>query len=277
MTDLERPPANARGVTASAASALRVYQAYRAAGSTISADGRSVEFFGVLRAGPSGTESAVRAIPGAREALARVSRAVGAEAYGVAGADAVSYDVFHTSSSDLGHIIPVVLVIVAGLLALLLQSLVAPWYLIATVGLSYLASLGFASVLFIDVLGEAGLNYVLPFLMFVFSMALGEDYNILLMSRIREEVAQSGSVARGVTRAVGVTGGTLTSAGVILAGTFAILAAVGGNSQAQQIGVALAFGVLLDTFFVRTLLVPSIVQILGPRNWWPSPIRRNLT
>jgi putative drug exporter of the RND superfamily len=169
----------------------------------------------------------------------------------------------------------VVLLIIAVLLAIMLRSLVAPWYLIITVGLSYLASLGFAMIVFVHIGGQDGLNFVLPFLMFVFGMALGEDYNILVMSRIREEARHSKTLPAAVTKAIGITGTTVTSAGLILAGTFTILGLVGGNEQVQQIGFGIAFAILLDTFFVRTLLVPSVVALLGAWNWWPSHLYRN--
>ena len=94
------------------------------------------------------------------------------------------------------------------------------------------------------------------------------------MSRIREEAHHTPDLAAALTRAVGITGGTITSAGLILAGTFAVLGLVGGNGQAQQLGFSVAFGVLLDTFFVRTLLVPSIAMLLGRWNWWPSALSR---
>ncbi len=142
------------------------------------------------------------------------------------------------------------------LLALMLRSLVAPWYLALTVGLSYLASLGFAMIVFVHLGGNDGLIFVLPLLMFVFSMALGEDYNILVMSRIREEAHHTPNLSVALTRAIGITGGTITSAGIILAGTFAVLGIAGGRGEAQELGFSIAFGVLLDTFFVRTLLDP---------------------
>ena len=168
---------------------------------------------------------------------------------------------------------PVVLVIIAALLALLLRSLVAPWYLIVTVGLSYLASLGFAMIVFVHLGGDASLNFVIPFLLFIFAMALGEDYNILLMSRIREE-AHHAALGDALTRAIGLTGGTITSAGIILGGTFAVLALAGNTDQARQLGFTIAFAVFLDTFFVRTLLVPSVAVLLGRWNWWPSRLSR---
>jgi RND superfamily putative drug exporter len=146
-----------------------------------------------------------------------------------------------------------VLAALALLLAVLLRSLVAPFYLIATVGLSYLASLGLASLVFIRLAGDSGMNFAIPILLFIFAMALGEDYNILLMTRVREE-AHHHLLGEALVRAVGRTGGTITSAGLILAGTFSVLAIAGNSDQARQLGFTVAFAVLLDTFFVRTLL-----------------------
>jgi len=225
-----------------------------------------------LNAGPSGSTGAMKAVPAAVSQLQSVARQTGANQSGMLGQDSVAYDINHTANSDLKKIIPVVLIIIAALLALMLSSLVAPWYLIATVGLSYLASLGFAMIVFVHLSNQDGLNFVLPFLMFIFGMALGEDYNILVMSRIREEAHHDKSLSSAVTKAIGITGTTVTSAGLILAGTFSILGLVGGQEQVQQIGFGIAFAILLDTFFVRTLLVPSIVARLGRRNWWPSEL-----
>ena len=143
--------------------------------------------------------------------------------------------------------------------------------------LSYLAALGVSTLIFIDIKGEAGLTFILPFLMFIFLLALGEDYNILVMTRIREETQQL-PLREAVIRAIGRTGPTVTSAGLVLAGTFGVLAVAGGSgsggSQIQDIGAGLAIGILMDTFLVRTLLVPSTVALLGRWNWWPSPMGR---
>lgn len=257
--------------------AASLYQAYRATARYISPDGRTVQYYAVLRAGPVGSTTAAGVIPQARSALAGVARATGAQAQGIAGQDASDYDIQSASNTSLELVVPIVLVLILGLLGLLLRSLVAPWYLALTVGLSYLASLGFAMIVFVHLGGNSGLVFVLPLLMFVFSMALGEDYNILVMSRIREEAAVRSSLRDAITHAIGVTGGTVTSAGTILAGTFAVLGLAGGNSQAQQLGFAIAFGVVLDTFFVRTLLVPSIAMLLGQWNWWPSKVATPVT
>jgi RND superfamily putative drug exporter len=242
----------------------------------ISSDGKTVQFYGVLKAGASGSSAAATAIPTIRASLDKIAKDVGAAKNSIYSSDSVAYDVNKVAANDLKKIIPVVLIIIAVLLAILLRSLVAPWYLILTVGLSYLASLGFAMIVFVHIQNQDGLFFILPFLMFIFCMALGEDYNILVMTRIREEVHKEPSMDKAVTKAIGITGTTVTSAGLILAGTFGVLGLVGGDSSVEQIGYGIAFGILLDTFFVRTLLVPSIVALLGRWNWWPSKLYKTI-
>jgi RND superfamily putative drug exporter len=266
-----------RGVLASVGVTAAEYQAYRASGQFIAPDGVTVQFFATLSAGdPSGTP-ALRATPAVRAALDRAATAAGATDHGVAGESAALYDISATSTSDLRRIVPVVVVVIGVLLALVLRSLVAPLYLIVSVLLSYLAALGLAVVVFIGVRGDEGLAFFLPFLMFLFLLALGEDYNILAMTRIREE-AHHLPLREAVTRAVNATGSTITSAGLVLAGSFGVLVVAAGNSpgaeQVQAIGVGLALGILMDTFLVRTLLIPSTVALLGRFNWWPSRLSR---
>jgi len=252
----------------------QAYAAYRAMAQFISPDGRTIQFYAALRAGPAASPAAVSAVPQARAALTTAARAAGATVWGMAGQDASSYDIQEAGSSSLARVVPVVLVLIFVLLGLLLRSLVAPWYLVVTVGLSYLATLGFSMLVFVHLGSQPGLNFVLPFLLFVFAMALGEDYNILVMSRIREETGKHPRFRDALTHAIGVTGGTITSAGIILGGTFVVLGIAGGNAQAQELGFSIAFGVLLDTFFVRTLLVPSIAVLAGRWNWWPGRLSR---
>jgi len=143
------------------------------------------------------------------------------------------------------------------------------------VGLSYLAALGLSVLLFVDIGGSKGLVFFLPFLMFIFLLALGEDYNILVMTRIREE-AHKLPLREAVVKAIGMTGTTVTSAGLVLAGTFVVFGIVAGGgaggSQFRDIALGLALGILMDTFLVRTLLVPSTVVLLGRWNWWPSKL-----
>jgi putative drug exporter of the RND superfamily len=125
--------------------------------------------------------------------------------------------------------------------------------------------------------GGYGLSFILPFLMFVFLLALGEDYNILVMSRVREEAHDLG-LREAVARTIEVTGTTVTSAGLVLAGTFLVLTLAGSSgpegTQIREIGIGLAVGVFLDTFVVRTVVVPSTVVLLGRLNWWPSSLHR---
>ena len=242
----------------------------------VSPDGRTVQYPATLRAGPVGSRAAADAVPQAGAALAAVARTTGAQTSGVAGQDAVAHDVLSTSNASLAMVVPVVLVVILVLLGLMLRSLVAPWYLALTVGLSYLSSLGFAMIVFVHIGGADGLVFVLPLLMFVFSMALGEDYNVLVMGRIREEAHHAPTLSAALTHAIGITGTTVTAAGTILAGAFVVLGLAGGSDQTKELGFSIAFSVLLDTFFVRTLLVPSIAMLLGRWNWWPAALSRHL-
>lgn len=245
-----------------------MYDAYRSTAQYVSPDGRTVLFQTSLSAGSAGSTAAMQAVPRVRQVVARVGRQVHAEASGVAGQAPAAADVSTVSGHDMVQIVPIVLVVLAMLLAIGLGSVVAPLYLVATVGLSYLASLGLAVLIFVVAGGSLGVNFTLPFFLFVFIMALGEDYNILIARRLREESAGA-PPKESVRRAMSATGGTITSAGLVLASTFAVLA-VATSGQVRQIGTGLALGVLIDTFIVRTLLVPSVASLLGRRNWWPS-------
>jgi putative drug exporter of the RND superfamily len=249
------------------------WAAYRAESQFISADGRTVLFDAGLAAGDPGSNTALHQVPAIRAAVASVAHDTGASAYGVAGEAPATYDVSQASDRDLLHIFPVAIIVIAFLLALVLRSLIAPLYLIASVAISYLAAFGVSVLLFQDATGTGGLNYFIPFLMFVFLLALGEDYNILVMTRIREEAGQM-PLRQAVTRALEHTGSAVTSAGLVLAGTFGVFALVvggqPGGSIYQGILASLAIGILMDAFLVRTLLVPSTVALLGRWNWWPS-------
>jgi RND superfamily putative drug exporter len=253
------------------------YDAYRTTSQYVSGDGQIIQFEATLKAGGQETTAAMNATPAIRAAVTTAAKASGSTDSGVAGEAAALYDVSGASNHDLAVIIPVAVLAIGLLLALVLRSLVAPLYLVVSVALSYVAALGVSTLLFIDIGGGGGLTFILPFLMFIFLLALGEDYNILVMTRIREETRQL-PLRQAVIRAVGRTGPTVTSAGLVLAGTFAVLAVAGGSgssgSQVQDIGAGLAIGILMDTFLVRTLLVPSTVALLGRWNWWPSAMGR---
>ena len=249
------------------------YQAYRATANFVSPNGRTVLYETGLKAGDPGTTSAMNATPSLRAETTAVAKAVGASDSALGGEAPALYDISTISNSDLGRIIPIAIVAIGILLALVLRSLVAPLYLIVSVGISYLAALGLSVLIFIKLGHSGGLVFFMPFLMFIFLLALGEDYNILMMTRIREE-ARHLSLRAAVTRALGATGSTITSAGLVLAGTFIVLTVVAGGGsgggQIRDIGLGLGLGVLMDTFLVRTLLVPSTVVLLGRWNWWPS-------
>jgi RND superfamily putative drug exporter len=203
--------------------------------------------------------------------LRRAVRAVpGAEAE-VGGYTAANLDVQRTAQRDRGVVIPLVLVVIFLILTALLRAVVAALLLTATVILSYLATLGVCGVVFGDLFGFAGADSSFPLFAFVFLVALGVDYNIFLMSRVREEVPERGHRA-GTLAGLAVTGGVITSAGVVLAATFAALGVLPLVFLAQ-LAFAVAFGVLLDTLVVRTLLVPALTVDMGRIVWWPGRLR----
>jgi putative drug exporter of the RND superfamily len=247
-----------------------VYNLYRATGQYISADGQTVQFVAILQ-DTSSSPTALIAIPGLRSAVVQVATTAGASQNGVFSSNAFAYDITQVSASDLGRIIPIVTVLIAVLLALVLRSLIAPLYLVASVVLSYLAAWGLVALVFVHLVGNDGVEFLLPFVLFVFLMALGSDYNILVMTRIREE-AQSKPLREAVREAISRTGGTVTTAGMILAGTFAVLAIASSTDQIRSLGFGVAAGILMDTFLIRTLLIPALVVLLGRWNWWPSQL-----
>jgi putative drug exporter of the RND superfamily len=253
------------------------YNAYRTSAQFVSGDGRIAQFEAALRAGPQDSTAAMSVTPQIRTAVDTAARQSGATASGVAGEAAAVYDISTTANNDLATIIPIAVVAIGLLLALVLRSLVAPLYLIISVVLSYLAALGVATLVFVDIGGNSGIIFILPFLLFVFLLALGEDYNILVMTRIREE-ARHLPLREAIIKAVARTGPTVTAAGIILGGTFAVFGIIGGGGsnggQMRAVGFGLAAGILMDTFLVRTLLVPSTVMLLGRWNWWPSAMAR---
>lgn len=186
----------------------------------------------------------------------------------VGGNDAISLDIARASERDSAVIMPLILLIVVVILAVLLRSIVAPLVLLGTVVLSFAAALGTSVVVFDRVFGFAGMDPSTPLLAFVFLIALGIDYNIFLMGRVHEEAAQIGTRA-GMLRGLAVTGGVITSAGLVLAATFAVLGVLPLVSM-TELGFIVAFGVLLDTLIVRSILVPALTFDIGPTIWWPS-------
>ena len=164
-----------------------------------------------------------------------------------------------------------VVVVVVVILGLLLRSIVAPLLLTATVVLSFAAALGVSAFFFKHVFGFRGADTALPLFIFLFLVALGIDYNIFLMTRVREESLIHGT-REGIKRGLAVTGGVITSAGLVLAATFAALAVL-PILFLLQLAFIVAFGVLIDTFLVRTLLVPALAYDIGPAVWWPAKLK----
>ncbi|WP_333778823.1 MMPL family transporter [Streptomyces sp. IBSBF 3136] len=190
----------------------------------------------------------------------------------VGGYTAQQYDTQRTAEHDRAVIIPVVLAVILAILVVLLRSLLLPVLLVATVALNYLATLGIAGLVFRHGFGFSGTDASVPLYGFVFLVALGVDYNIFLMSRVREETVRVGA-RQGILRGLVTTGGVITSAGVVLAATFAALTVI-PLAFLAQIAFIVAFGVLLDTIVVRSLLVPALARDIGPAVWWPSRLAR---
>jgi putative drug exporter of the RND superfamily len=215
----------------------------------------------VLRGDPY-SGAAAEAVKGIREKLEEV-----APSALVGGIPAENYDVEQANARDTRLIVPLVLLVVGLILVLVLRALVAPAFLIATVVASFAATLGLMTFVF----AATGIAFDLILMAFIFLVALGVDYNIFLMTRAREEAAARGT-SEGILIALKSTGGVVTGAGVILAGTFATLTLL-PLEQLVQIGATVAIGVLLDTFVVRALLIPAIAYLLGERTWWPGSVR----
>jgi RND superfamily putative drug exporter len=228
----------------------------------ISSDGQATRLQVVLDVGPYSPE-ALATVQTMRQTLTED----GLKSF-VEGSSAILLDLRDASNRDMTRALVFVLAGIFVVLLLLLRALVAPIYLILTILLSYSATLGVVRLLFVDILGTAGIVWWVPMFMFVMLVALGMDYNIFLIGRVKEEVGHHGTRA-GTRLALARTGGIITSAGIIMAGTFASMMSA-SILGLLQIGFAVAFGVLLDTFVVRTTLVPAITVLLGRWNWWPG-------
>jgi len=216
----------------------------------------------VLRGSPYGSE-AEAAVEQIRERLHAL-----APSGLLGGVPVENLDVEETNARDTKLIVPLVLIVIGLILIAVLRALVAPAYLILTVLASFAATLGLATFAFTEVFGTEGLAFNLELMAFIFLVALGVDYNIFLMTRAREEAAVRGT-PEGTLSALVNTGGVITGAGLILAGTFATLTLL-PLEELVQIGATVSAGVLLDTFVVRALLIPAITYRLGDRAWWPD-------
>jgi RND superfamily putative drug exporter len=214
------------------------------------------------------SKPAFNLIPEIRQAAHRA----GGESTLVGGGTAVEHDIREANQHDVKLIVPIVLLVVFLILIALLRALTAPVMLIGTVVLSFFAALGIGFEVSDLIFDFPGTDPSLPLYVFVFLVALGIDYNIFLMARVREETAAHGT-REGMLRGLAVTGGVITSAGIVLAGTFSVLAVLPLVFLAEM-GFTVAFGVLLDTFLVRSVLVPALTLDIGSRIWWPSHLAR---
>jgi RND superfamily putative drug exporter len=218
---------------------------------------------------PPDSEAAYATIDRVRSAVHAVP---GADAQ-VGGTSAINLDVMRASAHDRDLIIPLILVVVLIILGLLLRAIVAPLVLTATVVLSFAAALGVSAFFFNHVFGFGGADTTFPLFVFVFLVALGIDYNIFLMTRVREE-AKRRDARRGALVGLAATGGVITSAGLVLAGTFAALATIPATFL-TELGFAVAFGIVLDTIIVRAVLVTALNLDIGRWMWWPSKLAHN--
>jgi putative drug exporter of the RND superfamily len=212
------------------------------------------------------SEAATDAIPGLR-ATARA--AAGDAPVLVGGESAEAYDTREALARDTRLIAPVSLALILLILTVLLRALIMPLYVVATVILSFGFALGASSLIFTHLLGQPASDPTLALFAFIFLVALGVDYNVFLLARIREERRHARTTAEAVTAALERTGGVITSAGLVLAVTFGVLMALPLESL-FQVGFVVSLGLLVDTFLVRALLVPALAMLLGERNWWPS-------
>ncbi|MFG2050668.1 MMPL family transporter [Micromonospora sp. NPDC048935] len=233
------------------------------AGATVTERTDSVARVSVVLTAEPGTAGSDRSIRELRRAVATVPGARAA----VGGQVVATMDTLDAYKRDTALLLPIILVLVGLVLVALLRGLLAPVLLVVTVALSFLASLGASWLLFQHVLHYPALDSGVVLISFVLLVALGVDYNIFLVTRAREEARRLGT-REGMLRALRVTGGVITSAGILLAAVFAVLGVI-PVVTAAQVGIVVGIGVLLDTLLVRTILVPALAIILGDRFWWP--------
>jgi RND superfamily putative drug exporter len=187
----------------------------------------------------------------------------------VGGITSVFVDIRAAMNRDYSVVFPVAALLIMLILGLMLRSIVAPIYLMLSVGLGFVATLGATTLIFQDIRGESGLIFLLPLIMYMFVVALGTDYNILMMSRLREEAREGLAPRPGLAMAIRHTGPTIAAAGVILAGSFAVLL-LAGNSLLSQMGFAIAFGILVAAFAMATFFTPPLTALMGHAAWWPG-------
>ncbi|MGW7347701.1 MMPL family transporter [Streptomyces sp. NPDC054854] len=234
---------------------------------TVLSEDRGAARIDLLLTAGSGTQEARDLVSGPVRETVRANLPAGTEAH-VGGTAAVFADISVAVDEDLEVIFPVAAVLIAIILLVLLRSLLAPVVLMISVGLGFAATLGASTLVFQHGLGRPGVDFTLPLVLFLFVVALGTDYNILIGDRIREEMGRPGSAREAVARAVRHTAPAVATAGLVLAASFGSLA-VSPQPGTQQIGFATAVGILLSAFVLSIVLVPAVIALLGRSTWWP--------
>ncbi|HET9078222.1 MAG TPA: MMPL family transporter [Acidimicrobiales bacterium] len=231
------------------------------------APGGTVAEYQVLLSSPGRSDAAMATVSGPLQAA--VDTAPPGTRPLIGGVTSVFVDLHKAMNRDYSVVFPVAAVLILVILALLLRSVVAPWYLMVSVGLGFAATLGATVGVFQDLSGDAGLTFILPLIMYLFVVALGTDYNILMVARLREESAEGRNARDAAAMAVRHAGPTVASAGLILAGTFASLILAGGGTLSQM-GFAIALGIAISAFVMALFLTPALTALLGERAWWPG-------
>ncbi|MEV5606740.1 MMPL family transporter [Streptomyces sp. NPDC052225] len=234
---------------------------------TLSADGTAAAYSVVLD-DPPASDAAMNTVRDALRPAAHADAPDGTQAV-VGGITAVYVDINKAVDRDYSVVFPVAALCIMVILGLLLRSLVAPWYLMVSVALGFGATLGATSFLFTQIGSQPGLMFMLPVIMYLFVVALGTDYNILMVSRLREEARAGRTPHEAAGTAVRHSGPTIGSAGVILAGTFATLM-LAGNSTLSQMGFALSFGIVIAAFVMAMVFTPALTALIGHAAWWPG-------
>ncbi|GAA1363796.1 MMPL family transporter [Streptomyces beijiangensis] len=229
---------------------------------------RTTADFSVVLADPPASETAMATVKDELRPTAHADAPDGTKAL-VGGITAVYVDINKAVDRDYSVVFPVAALAIMVILGLLLRSLVAPWYLMLSVALGFGATLGATSLLFQQIGSQPGLMFMLPVIMYLFVVALGTDYNILMVSRLREEAREGKSPREAVATAIRHSGPTIGSAGVILAGTFATLM-LAGNSTLSQMGFSLAFGIAVSAFVMAMIFTPALTALIGHAAWWPG-------
>ncbi len=232
-----------------------------------SEDGTAAQFSLVLDSDPV-SDQALEDVEGPIRDTAHSAAPEGTEAF-VGGTPSVFADLQEAMARDYSIVFPAAALVIMLILALLLRSLVAPWYLMAAVGLGFAATLGASVILFQHVLGENGLIFMLPIYIYLFVTALGTDYNILMIARLREEAREGREPRAAAAEAVKHAGPTIAAAGVILAGTFASLM-LSGNTLMVSMGFALSFGIIVAAFVMSMFFTPALTALIGHAAWWPG-------